>query len=29
MSGAIVAGIVVLLMAMLVWRWRRRRVGRT
>jgi len=27
-SGAIVAGVVVLLMAMLVWRWRRSRVGR-
>jgi quinoprotein glucose dehydrogenase len=27
-SGAIVAGVVVLPMAMLVWRWRRRRVGR-
>src|SRR4051794_28782372 len=27
-SGAIVAGVVVLLMAMLAWRWRRRRVGR-
>jgi len=27
MSGAIAVGFVIVLMAVLVWRWRRRRVG--